>query len=201
MSKTVTMLGPADHGRRMALSEFDGAISANGAIFELGRGIVVMMNVPGRRHFLQVNAIRRQLHAYDVASPGVIFGIASGSECKILVESLESERHPDVAVYKNPPPDGPNFWSRWIPEIVIEVVSPRAENRDYVEKREEYLRFGVQEYWIFDGERRELVALSRAGDQWDERHISPPEKYASTSLPGFKVDCAAIFAAADVVEN
>ncbi len=201
MQNTTTMLSAADDGRRMSLAEFDAAVSRDGTVFELGRGSIVMINVPGRRHFAQVNAIRRQLAAYDVANPGVIYGIASGSDCKILVESLESERHPDVAVYKTPPPDGTNYWSHWIPEIVIEVVSPRAEERDYIEKREEYLQFGVQEYWIFDGDRRELMALSRMGDQWVECCIRPPELHPSFSLPGFHVDCAAVFAAADALRD
>ncbi|HEY4313376.1 MAG TPA: Uma2 family endonuclease [Pirellulales bacterium] len=199
MQKTAVMLSPADHGRRMSLAEFENAISENGTLYELNRGVIEMINVPGRRHFALVNAVRRQLAGYDVANPGAIYGIASGSDCKILIESLESERHPDVAVYKSLPPSGADYWSRWIPEVVIEVVSPRGEDRDYVEKREEYLKFGIQEYWIVDGERRVLIVLVRQGDQWEERRIHPPEKYASISLPGFELDCAAVFAAADSV--
>lgn len=199
MQKTATMITPADHGRRMTLAEFENADTENGALYELGRGIIVMMNVPGLRHLAQVNALRRQLYAFDGANAGAIHTIASGSDCKLLIASLESERHPDIAVYKTPPPDGPNYWSRWIPEVVIEVVSPSGKERDYVEKREEYLRAGVQEYWIFDGERREFLVLTRDGDQWAERRIHPPDKYASTSLPGLEVDCAAVFAAADAV--
>jgi Uma2 family endonuclease len=199
MPRTATIITPADDGRRMTLAEFENADTQNGAIYELGRGIIVMMNVPGLKHFAQVNVIRRQLAVYEIANPSAIYGIASGSDCKLLITSLESERHPDIAVYKTPPPSGPNHWSRWIPELVIEVVSPRGEERDYVEKREEYLRAGVHEYWIFDGDRREFMVLTRIGEQWAERRVRPPEKYASTALSGFEVNCAAVFAAADAV--
>ena len=43
------------------------------------------------------------------------------------------------------------------------------------------------------------MLLTREGERWAERQIRPPEKYASTSLPGLEVDCAAVFAAADAV--
>ena len=45
---------------------------------------------------------------------------------------MQSDRHPDQAVYLLPPPDGPRPWTRWVPEIVVEVVSEGGEDRDYV---------------------------------------------------------------------
>ena len=89
---------------------------------------------------------------------------------------MQSDRHPDQAIYLNPPPAGPSPWSRWVPAIVVEVVSKGGEDRDYVEKREEYLRFGITEYWILDPMLRRLLVLHRAGDVWEERAIPAGEK-------------------------
>ena len=161
MSITTRIIGPQDHGRRMSLAEFEPAEVQPGYCYELGRGVVIVSDVPARRHLAQVMALRRQLHAYDASSPGQIHTIAAGSECKILLADLESERHPDIVVYKNPPPEEEGDWAGWIPEIVIEVVSPGSEQRDYVEKREEYLAFGVREYWIADAGRQEVLILRR----------------------------------------
>lgn len=72
----------------------------------------------------------------------------------------------------------------WIPEIVIEIVSPGSEQRDYEEKREEYLQFGVQEYWIVDAERQEVLILRRVGGRWREKIIRPPETYRTRLFAG-----------------
>jgi Uma2 family endonuclease len=110
---------------------------------------------------------------------------------------VESERHPDVAIYKNPPPEEEDdFRASWIPEIVNEVVSPGSEERDYVEKRDEYLRFGVREYWIVDAERQEVLILRRAGGRWREKTLRPPETYRTRLLPGFEFACEPVFDAA-----
>ena len=36
------------------------------------------------------------------------------------------------------------------PDLVVEVLSDRTRRRDLVEKRRQYERFGVQEYWVAD---------------------------------------------------
>jgi Uma2 family endonuclease len=201
MQKTATILTRADHGRRMPLGEFDHATSEDGRLYELSRGVITMIDVPGRKHLATVNALKRQIHAYDGAHTGVIHTIATGSECKLSIVSLDSERHPDLAIYKTPSPAGTDFWQRWVPEIVVEIVSHGGDQRDYVEKREEYLQFGIEEYWILDAHRRQMLVLTRVEGQWAERIITPSEKYSSALLPGMYVDCAAIFAAADAVPS
>jgi Uma2 family endonuclease len=196
MKTQTSKIGPADHGRRMTLADFEHAEVAEGHLYELGRGVVIVSDIPGRRHLMQLGAIRRQLHTYDLQHPGRIHTIASGSECKILLADLDSERHPDLALYKNPPPEEDDFWASWIPEVVIEVVSPGSEQRDYVEKREEYLRFGVREYWIVDAAREEVLILRRSRGRWIERTMRASDTYRTRLLPEFAFVCAPVFEAA-----
>jgi Uma2 family endonuclease len=202
MSETLVKIGPKDHGRRMTLAEFDHAEVQEGYLYELGRGVIIVSDVPGKRHLAMVNALRRQLTAYDLAHPGRIHTIAGGGECKLLVEGLESERHPDLAVYKTAPDerDDDELWRSWIPELVIEVVSPGSQTRDYSEKPEEYLRFGVQEYWVVDREKPQMLAHRRSAGRWSEKVAKADEKYRSRLLPGFELDLAAVFAAAASVK-
>ena len=54
MSKTITKIGPADHGRRMSLEEFDHAEGQEGYLYELSRGVITVADVPRRRHLLLV---------------------------------------------------------------------------------------------------------------------------------------------------
>ncbi len=198
-SETITRIGPADQGRRMSLEEFEHAEAEGGQLFELSRKVVTMVDVPNPGHLAQVLAIRRQVHAYDAANPGRIHTIASGSECKLLISGLESERHPDVAVYKTPPPAGENndeIWSQWVPEIVVDVVSPSSRHRDYQEKPEEYLRLGVSEYWIVDADEGLMKVLRRSRGHWVEYPVRPPAGYRTRLLPGFELSIEAVFQAA-----
>ena len=100
-----------------------------------------------------------------------------------------------------PPEEGEDFWSTWIPELVIEVVSPGSELRDYQEKREEYLAFGVHEYWIFDADKQEMLVLQRVGGRWREKVVRPPEIYQTRVLPGLQFSCASVFQAANRADN
>jgi Uma2 family endonuclease len=194
---TAIKISPADHGRRMSLADFDHAEVQEGHRYELGRGVIIVSDVPNPPHFAQYNAIRRQLGIYDAAQPGRIHSIGGGGECKILLADLESERHPDLLVYKTPPPAADEeVWAMWVPEIVIEIVSADSEQRDYVDKRDEYLRFGVQEYWIVDARREQVLVLRRSGGRWAERVLGANDVYRTRQLPGFEFACGPVFEAA-----
>lgn len=197
MTTQAIKIGPADHGRRISLVDFEQAEVQEGHRYELGRGVIIVSDVPNPAHLAQFLAIRLQFSAYETAHSGRIYGVMGGAECKIVLTALESERHPDLAIYKTPLPSGEeDVWAIWIPEIVIEIVSPGSEQRDYEEKREEYLQFGVQEYWIVDAERQEVLILRRAGGRWREKIIRPPEIYRTRLLPGLAFTCAPVFEAA-----
>jgi Uma2 family endonuclease len=185
----------------MTLSEFEHATAEDGSLLELSRGVVAVIDAPGPKHLVQSNALRRQIHAFDAANPGVIHTIASGSECKIVVAGAESERHPDLAIYKSAPPPSGDLWSAWAPDVVIEVVSSGGERRDYVEKRDDYLLAGVSEYWIIDAQKREMLVLRLIDEHWEERLVHDGELYASEVLPGFSFNCSSVFAAADAVDR
>ncbi len=199
MSKTAIKIGPADHGKKMSLEDFDHAEVQEGYLYELSRGVISVSDIPGRRHMVQLTAIRRQFANYDLTHPGRIDSINGGSESKLLLFGLQSERHPDLSIYKFPPVTLENMWETWIPEIVVEIVSPRSARRDYEEKREEYLEFGVREYWIFDANRREMLVHRRSGDRWIEKTVRPPKTHRTRVLPGLEFSCATVFDAADAV--
>ncbi len=199
MGKTQTRIGPADHGRRMSLADFDLADGEEGHLYELSSGVITVVDVPGKPHFDQVDEVKRQLYAYRAVHPQAVYRIGGGGEVKLLITGAESERHPDVALYKRPPDDEDGLWATWVPDLVIEVVSPGSADRDYGEKRDEYLRFGVREYWIIDsdrGEAGELLVLRRVGGRWVEKIVRPPEIHRPRLLPDLAFDVAAVFRAA-----
>ena len=81
MPGTVVKVGPADHGRRMSLDEFDHAEGQEGYVYELSRGVVTVVGVPNPGHLAQVNAVRWQLAAYAQGHPGRIHSLAGSGEC------------------------------------------------------------------------------------------------------------------------
>jgi len=184
----------------MSLADFDVADGGEGHLYELSSGVITVVDVPGKPHFDQVDEVKRQLYTYRAAHPQAVYRIGGGAEVKLLITGAESERHPDVALYKRPPDeDEDDLWATWVPDLVIEVVSPGSAARDYGEKRDEYLRFGVREYWIIDadrGEAGEMLVLRRVGGRWVEKTVCPPELHRPRFLPKLAFDVAAVFRAA-----
>jgi len=180
----------------MSLEEFDRAEVRAGHLYELSRGVITVSDIPSQKHFAQVDAIMQQFYLYKASHPKVIHRVGTGSECKILAEGFESERHPDVAIYKTPAPDSDDIWSIWVPEIIIEVVSPSSEKRDYEEKPPEYLAFGVSEYWIFDEPKQQVTVLQRSGGRWKTRVLNPTQTITTHLLPEFQLNIQAVFTAA-----
>ena len=186
-------IGPSDAGRAVSFDDFvDADFVGAHHLYELARGVVILTQIPGIHHGWIVQRVTKSFVIYDVNHPGLITYQAAGSDCRVRVRGLRSDRHPDQAVYLTPPPEGIRIWERWVPAIMVEVVSRRGENRDYVEKREEYLRFGVLEYWIFDPYRRKLLVLQRVEDNWQERELGDGETYQTELLPGLMIAVSAI---------
>jgi Uma2 family endonuclease len=180
-------IGPADRGRKMSLDKFERADFQEGWLYELARGMIVVTEVPGVNPGRIVLRLHKLFILYDVAHPGVINYYAGGDSCRLRLPGMQSDRHPDNAVYLDPEPAGDQPWRRWVPHIVVEVVSKGGKRRDLVEKREEYLRVGVSEYWIIDPAKRTMTVLSRAGDVWEESDIRLGTTYRTRFLPGLEV--------------
>ena len=46
------------------------------------------------------------------------------------------------------------------PDLVIEILSPGTAEKDKILKRKLYARFGVKEFWLVDGKKKEIEVLS-----------------------------------------
>ncbi|MDQ2731954.1 MAG: Uma2 family endonuclease [Armatimonadota bacterium] len=80
------------------------------------------------------------------------------------------------------------------PDLVIEVASPGAEARDYVEKRLEYAQIGVLHYWIFDGLRKTLDLLTLQGAEFVlDRRLGPGDTLTPALFPGLRIPLADLF--------
>lgn len=194
---TTIRIGPADHGRRMSFDDFRDAEPEPGHRYELARGVIELVDVPSGDHADVTCTIRRKLDSYWEQNVECVRLIASGAECRIEAPALQSERHPDCAIYVSPRPPVEPPWGDWIPEIVIEVVSKGGEKRDYEDKRKDYFVVGVKEYWIVDPQKRTMLVLIRRGDNWAERTLDATGVYQTPRLPGFALRLTDVFAPLD----
>ena len=106
-------------------------------------------------------------------------------------------REPDVLYVSEgdipvPPEEYPSRIS-----VAIEVVSSgqKARNRDYVEKRADYAKAGVVEYWIVDPEEKRITVLSLDGDRYvTVIEAGPGDVASSRFFEGFAVNADEVFA-------
>ncbi len=190
MATTRIRIGPADDGRAMSLADYLDADEEPGYCYELSRGVLEVTEIPADDHWQIIDNLHELFSDYRRINPGLIERFGHGSEIRLVIPETISGRHPDLGVVFL----GPNRDDRGRrrPDLVVEVVSPgtRARDRDYIAKREDYLTFGVREYWIVDPKERRVVVLVRsetpAGANWQERSFVDDEMFVGELLPGFE---------------
>jgi Uma2 family endonuclease len=81
----------------------------------------------------------------------------------------------------------------------VEFVSrdKRDWERDYVEKRHEYLAVGVAEDWIIDRFRRQMTVVHDRPEGPLGLTIAEPDTYRTELLPGFELPLSRLLTVAD----
>ena len=95
-------------------------------------------------------------------------------------------REPDVVFAFDASRLGDDFAQK--PDLVAEVVS-QDRRRDLVEKRRDYAKAGIAEYWIIDREKQQVIVLALKGGKYlvfGESGVS--ERAKSRVLKGFEID-------------
>jgi Uma2 family endonuclease len=174
----------------MTLQEFWDAEEEHGYLYELARGVLEVSEVPGDLHWQIVDNLHEAFSIFRRDHPGLIHRIGHGSDVRYIIPELETDRHPDIALLFRGETRR-DLKGRVVSVLGVEVVSPgkQSRDRDYVDKRADYLAFGLLEYWIVDFELRQVTVLVRRDVDgiavWDERIFSGEETILSDLLPGF----------------
>lgn len=69
------------------------------------------------------------------------------------------------------------------PALVIEVVSPQQEDRDYRYKRTEYAGRHISEYWIVDPTAQKVTVLEWVNGLYEEKVYQGSQSILSPSFP------------------
>ncbi len=177
-------IGPADHGRLMTLDEFLDAEETPGYRYELARGVLEVTEVPNDPHGQVVANLYRMIARHDVEHPRRIQRFGGAGEFRLWLPGMISGRNPDVAVILRGAPK--DYRGRRIPALAIEVVSRGGEARDYETKRQEYLAYGLAEYWVVDPNAKSVTVLTRRGDVWAEKIFKDEQQLESLVLEGLR---------------
>jgi Uma2 family endonuclease len=78
------------------------------------------------------------------------------------------------------------------PVLVVEVVSPNQENRDYRYKRSEYAARGIAEYWIVDPIAQKVTVLEWVEGFYDEQVYVGDQVIASPLFADLKLTVAEV---------
>lgn len=83
------------------------------------------------------------------------------------------------------------------PDLVVEVLSPGTASLDLHDKRDEYARAGIPEYWIVDSERSRLEQYVLEGERYRlQAQLDLGDTVHSVALPDLVVPIELIYASA-----
>ena len=87
-------------------------------------------------------------------------------------------------------------------DLLIEVVSDKNRDHDYVQKRLDYAEGGVPEYWIVDPDEQCITVLQLVNGAYvDAGRYVDGQHAVSPTLPGLRVDVGDLFRRAVVTEG
>ncbi len=82
-----------------------------------------------------------------------------------------------------------------IPDLVVEIISPKKRRRDAVVKARAYARLGVPVFWLVDPELERLEVSLLVDGRFDQAIVRRrPESYEPREFPGLVVDLEKLFA-------
>ena len=170
--------------QRMTLAEFLTYDDGTDRLYELENGELILMPFESeinRRiasflfiYFSQqgISADRLTMKT-EIAVSGTRVSVRA-PDLMVLSEELvqEMEGASRSIVYMDMPP----------PSLVVEVVSPKQENRDYRYKRSEYAARGIAEYWIVDPISQKVTVLEWVEGLYEEQVYVGTEQIVSAIL-------------------
>ena len=188
---TIQRVGPKNAGELISAADFASADFIPPFRYERVQGRLAVMAPAGPDHRDTGRPFRRELPYYWRLHPHIIEDVDFEGW---VATSEDDDRLPDICVYLTASASDQKIPDR-VPDMIFEIASEsRADQeRDYIDKREEYHRIGVKEYVIVDRFKREALVLTWQPQDYAERVLSAHEIYASPLLPGLEIPLAEAF--------
>lgn len=189
------VLGPEWNGAVLTPAEFDAVEDYDDTYrYELIHGVVVVSPLPSPEETGPNEELGYLLRYYkEHHRKGAALDLTLPEQ---FVRTRTSRRRADRLIWAGLG-RMPNV-KRDLPSVAVEFVSRRARDRqrDYVEKRKDYMQLKIGEYWLIDRFRRIMTVYRPDGP---EHVVREKDTYRTPLLPGFKLPLARLLAAADSI--
>jgi Uma2 family endonuclease len=154
--------------RRMTLKEFLTYDDGTNTRYELVDGVLVEMSLGTGKHGRAIHRLAKRLETAAenlgtdwLALPGLV-----GVETDVPGKT-DHVRIPDITMLPEAqwdaiadrPGSATIFQNEPAPIVVVEVLSPSTKSTDLKEKRAEYIKRGIPEYWIINPISKEITVL------------------------------------------
>jgi Uma2 family endonuclease len=180
--------------QKMTLEEYLAYNNGTEARYELVNGELVEMPPESELNI----RIASLLFAFFLRQGIPSYRVRIGTEI-VVSGSRATTRFPDVMVLSEELADALEGASRSTilldmppPLLVVEVVSPGQENRDYRYKRSEYAARGIAEYWIVDPMKQKVTVLEWIEGFYEEKVYTGDEQITSPLLGNLELTTAQI---------
>jgi Uma2 family endonuclease len=198
--KKKLVLGPDMNGVLMTPEEFDAVEDYDeNHRYELIHGVLVVSAIPLEASVGPNEMLGHWLLEYQQGHP-------QGSALNLTlperyIRTPDSRRLADRVIWAGL---GrlPN-WKREHPTIAVEFVSARRRyrERDYVDKRRDYMAILIKEYWIIDRFQRTMTVIRSRPRRPQVSLFTEKENYTTPLLPGFELPLARLLAVADMLDT
>jgi Uma2 family endonuclease len=190
------ILGPLDNGRLMTPEEFDALTREDveeGYSYELIHGVFIVNAAAGPMETDPNDQLGFLLRLYDTHHPGVIDKTLYETYIRTKTCRPRADRVIWIGLGRVPK------LKEDIPTIAVEFLSAgtKSRQRDYEEKRREYLELGIQEFWLFDRFKKQLTVFHRRGGNDQEQVVPVSGTYTTPLLPGFELPVGQILSRAE----
>ena len=191
MTEMGLRVGPRNAGERITAEEFASAEFDPPYRYERVKGRLVVMAPAGPEHRAASRPFHRKLDHYWEEHQDIIDYVDVEGWVKT---SARDDRLPDICVYLKVSATGEDVPER-VPDLIVEIVSENLadQERDYIDKREEYHRISVKEYVIIDRFKREALVLTWRPDDYAEQVLAENAVYTTQLLPGLAIPLAEAF--------
>ena len=191
------VLGPELNGILMTVDEFDAVTDYDEDYrYELINGVLVVNPIPSEEERDPNDELGHWIRTWrDLHPQGSLLNATLTEQYIRLPQSRRRadrviwvglKRHPDTR--------------KDVPTVAVEFVSAgrRSWMRDYVQKRDEYMALGINEYWIINRFERNMTVFRKAKRKVIELTIGASEVYRPDLLPGFELPVGKLLTFADI---
>jgi Uma2 family endonuclease len=163
--------------------------------YELTNGRIVMTPPAGWGHGeIEARMSRILFDFVDGNKLGKVFGSSTGYNLP-SGDTLE----PDVSFiatsrWLNGPQVGRGQFLKIVPNLVVEILSPATAQRDRIEKKKIYETNGVDELWLVDATKREVIVYNLNDSKYGPgKRFTARDILHSQNLPGFGKSTRSLF--------